>query len=546
MARRIKSHPAGATFPAPRFHTVQDKGKQQNCVKFFEYWRDIGGSTEKPSDKADLIEVRFYLHWPVIDQKLVDPSRQDTVFDLITGPLWFENPEDYLDEMPKRFGSGDWHVCLNEIGVHGEIMEAYFSAVNLDKYPPKIDLRTLVRGTAKNESYIKWLGVNNIRTPWGNPEEQEDDMANTDALRVVAETLQRTTETAVSATQEAAEARVAAAEAGAERAAEISENRATHETNAVKESIELVTTTAKEMVQMVSRNAGGQFNPIEMMRAAKEMMTPQTEDGSIKLLVEAVKDGNARLVEMQTKQFEFIQTVIKRERAEVVATSNAAPAGPFAAIDAFLEAGEKFDRLAERFGGKRFGSQNDAPPPPPAKGLMESISENIVPVCTMITTGMTILGTMLYNWKLKPGEAPMNPQEAVVKAQQSNPALQYQAAQAQPPAQDPRVSWKGFIDQIAKKMQTHFYEADLDGHTFAEWILTNDTGGTMHTPEGRRIYVKVKEQLGRAQFDQLVREHPTLWPMFQGMEQKYKIFLDEFFGYDEWEAQQQAEEAVTA
>ena len=93
--------------------------------------------------------MKFYLHIPVVTYKMVDPTRKNAIFKQIDGPLWFEDPEDYETEVPKLLGAARWHVLLNEAGVHGHLMHAYFAAGSWDDYPLTIDLNTLVRAGAE-------------------------------------------------------------------------------------------------------------------------------------------------------------------------------------------------------------------------------------------------------------------------------------------------------------------------------------------------------------------------------------------------------------
>ncbi len=560
MAKRIgtvSGHPPNATLPPPPFRLVQDHpGKKRNCVKFFEYWKELAGTVPDPKDAAQLVEVRFYLHSPVVEPKLVDPLAKTRFLHLVTGAIWFENPEDYVVEVSRKFGSGKWYTCLNEVNVHVCLMAARFeSEMDWDTYPPQIDLRMLVRNSDENQDYMRWLAKTGAKTPWGHPdldEDGEDDMAS-EATKTLADAVTSMAETAVRAVQEGSDAKLDALQ---EQLDGNSKSRSPMvDASAAAESIKLVSATADaankaafgfadKMVDMVTKNSGSQFNPIEVMRAAHEMMGPK-DDGSIKLLVEAMKDDRKQLVEMQTKQFDFMQTVLK-DRNQPVGDGGTVLGG----LDGMLDQAEKVKRAAELFGWSRGGSEPTAPAAPLSKPLMESISENIVPVCTMITTVLTIGANIFYNMRLKPGEAAQNPAEALVKAQANNPAIQYQQQQQAAPPQDPRLAWKKFINDISKKMETHFYGGDgglLNGYTFAEWILSDDSDLGTTTPEGRKAYVRLRDQLGRVAFDQLVREHERLWPMFQGMQVKYNSFLDEFFGYDEWQLEQQKlEQGVAA
>ena len=168
-----KLFPKGATLPPPAFSRVQDRGNSHVCWKIFEYWKHLAGTLDSPNEKAELVEVRFYMHYPIVSLKLVDPTRTDTVFKMFTGPMWFDDPENYQEECMKMLGSGGWHMVINEVNVHGALCEAYFTAVDFDRYPVKIDLRTLIRGDKMNEDYVRWLGVNGIKVPWGADPKEE-------------------------------------------------------------------------------------------------------------------------------------------------------------------------------------------------------------------------------------------------------------------------------------------------------------------------------------------------------------------------------------
>ena len=550
--------PDNSTFLPPPNRLVQDlPGKKRNCVKLFEYWKVCAGTVSEPTEKADLVEVRFYVHTPVVEPKLVDPLCKTRFHHLVTGPMWFEDPEDYFTEVSKRFGWGKWYVCINEANIHGHLMAARFeSELNWDLYPPQIDLRMLVRTASENQDFIRWLNRTSARTPWSNPtdEDDEDEMAS-EATKTLADAVTNMAETAVRSVQEASEAKMEAVEARLE-ASEGNGRAPMVDAAAATESIKLVSATATaaneaafrfadKMTDMVTKNSGSQFDPIRLMESAASLMRPQNnEDGSVKMLVEAMKDTNARMVEMQGKQLQFMETVVNKQQ-------HAEGTGPLSGFDSMLENAEKMKRAAELFGWSRPSATTDREPAPPAappgKSLLDSISENIVPVCTMITTVFALGANIIHNMRSKPGEAE-NPAAALQKAQANNPALQYQQQTQQPGPQpvqqDPRTVWKQMMDYIAPTLETHIFQADLNGFTFAEWVMCEGTGALNPTPEGRRKYVAIREQLGRPQFEQLIKEHNGLWSKLQGMPAMVSQFLDEFFGFDEWQASQQQEGAA--
>lgn len=548
---------ARSTFPKPRFAKVQDKGAKQNCVKFFEYWREIGGTPDKPHARAELIEVRIYRHWPVVNLKLGEPTRRDTVWEMITGACPFD-PSKYIQGFLERFNSGEWHVCLNETGVHGAIMECYFSAIDLDHYPPKVDLTTVLTGVEKNRDYLRWLAVNNIKTPWDNPQsgEEEDDMANSsDALRVVSDALVRTTEATVNATHEAADAKIEAAEARTQA----SERRgpSAHD-QAESAAIGLVVKTAEKMMDSVSAHAGQQYDPLQMMKGAVELMqSTSNSDGTVKLVIDMMKESNQRQLETLQMQFEFLKTTFEAsQRNTAMAPMSAgmvqAPADPFAALASNVES---LTRLATALGFSRPGqnaapAENvyQAPPEPPSKGMGQLIVENIVPILSI----MALAANILYNMKAKDGAA-QSPEEALKKAT-SDPmlaGLAQQAAGGMPgaappaahpaaqPSGDPLAAWQTFILQLQKPFIAHFFGQDYSGYTLAEFVMSNGSGGPTNEV-GRENYVAVRDQLGRAGLDKLIRENFEIWSKVQGSPQRYEQFMTEFFGYDDWSRSQEA------
>ena len=552
---------ARSSFPKPRFVKVQDRGAKQNCVKFFEYWREIGGTPDKPNARAELIEVRIYRHWPVVNLKLAEPTRRDTVWELITGACPFD-PTKYIQGFLERFNSGEWHVCLNETGVHGPIMECYFSAIDLDRYPPKVDLRTVLPSVEKNRDYLRFLSMNNIKTPWDNPqsgEEGNDEMASSDALKVVADALVRTSEATVNATNEAAEAKIEAAEM--RTAASERRGPSAHD-QAESAAIGMVVSTTDKLLDRITAHAGQQYDPLQMMEGAvKLMQQTSNSDGTVRLIIDVMKESSERQIKTLEMQFEFLKTTFEASQRNIAVAPQSAgvvqsPVDPFAAMASNVES---ITRIATALGFSRPGGGGAAPaenpyqpPPEPSKGMGQLIVENIVPILSIVALAANIL----YNMKAAPGTG-QNPEEALKKAT-SDPMLAGLAAQAAggmpgaaPPAAahpaaqpsgDPLAAWQTFILQLQKPFIAHFFGQDYSGYTLAEFVMSNGSGGPTNDV-GRENYIAVRDQLGRAGLDKLIRENFEIWSKVQGSPQRYDQFLSEFFGYDEW-ARQSAETAA--
>lgn len=553
VPRVPKDFPKTATFPPPERFLVQDSPTNpRGAQPFFEYWKRIAGTRENPAERADLVTVKFYLHIPVVTYKMVDPSRKNAIFKTVEGPLWFENPEDYETEVPKLLGAARWHVLINEAGVHGHLMHCYFQAGSWDDYPLIIDLNTLVRTEPKNADYIQWLKKNKIRTPWDNPEDEEQEMAN-DTLNVVANVLERQADAVISATKEVAEVRVQAAQDEVERIREESSDRVDKRESAEAQGIKLVTEIAKEsgqatlamardMVAMSREDRRPEVNTLEILTKAVELVRPQGDQSSTTMFVQAIKD-------MQTSNQEFIRSIVGMTRNPDGSWS-APQQGPKSG--GFEEEVVRFQRMADIFGYQKPGAvtvrdhQPEAPPREPEKSLLGSIAENIVPFCTMATTVVTLVANLIYNLRAEPGKA-TSPQEALQKvAAQPNPVQQQTQQQSHVNPKDP-AAWAPFAKHLFESgcLRAHFWGADqqMNGYTFAEFILSNFTGGGTNE-QGRKNYGSILENLGRKGFDAMIRAYPQLWDIVKDTPQQYETFLDEFFGYDEMIRAQQNEGAA--
>lgn len=545
-----RGFPKNATLPPPpRAFSVRDTAQNQNSSKFFDYWKEIAGTKEHPTEQADLVQVKFYLHWPVVSLKLAEPDRTDNVFKMFEGPMPFENPEEYLTEIPKLLGSGGWHALVNEANVHGHLMEAYFSAIDLDNYPVKIDLRTLVRGDSRNQDYIRWLAANHVRTPWDNPEE-EDEMAGAaaDIVKVALDTVKETSQTAVEATREAAKLQVEAAETRAqiaedeaEAAAEQAEERAAAEASieghAVRASIDMLAHAGTKAVDMITAHAGSQYDPITLMKTAAELTRPQGDSG-VSLLVDAIKDSNSKMLQMQEKTLEFMQGVVGIRRNPDGSWSQPQVSGT--QENGFERELTRFRTLADLLGFRRPEEQAPAAVHTPKEskpGFWDGVAERPIEFMTMLTTVVTLGANIIYNMTAPKGEK-ISPQEAMQKAAPPPPIPQPQAQQQQPqntqfPITDIR-RWAGFPAEIEKNFLAHFFgkDSNCSGLTFAEWVLSHGTNGVPNA-EGRKLYNSIRTNLGPQKFTQLLQSYAPIWNQVKEDPRGYEQFITEFFNYDE-------------
>jgi hypothetical protein len=554
-----REFPKTASLPAPKRFLVQDSPTNpRGGLAFFEYWKEVAGTKNDPKPAAELVTVKFYLHIPVVTYKMVDPSRKNAIFKQIEGPLWFEDPEDYETEVPKLLGAARWHVLLNEAGVHGHLMHAYFAAGSWDDYPLTIDLNTLVRTEPKNADYIQWLKKNKIKTPWDNPED-EDEMQAGDVLKVVVDGMRETNQVVREKTEELADVKLQAVQEELERTREEQADRGDVRLNAQNEGIKLVTEVSREssnaalamardMVAMSREGQNAHVNPIEILKAAVDLVKPK-EDSGLGIFIEAMKDQNAKMLAMQESNQEFMRSVIgMRKGADGTWTAGDSQQQP-GGLEVELA---RFERIGSLLGWARPGAmtqqRDDRSEPqiqhPPEKSFWAAVAENPAPVISGVSMIVTLICNAIYNLKSEPSKT-ISPQEALRKAQAQEPQPIQQAAQSQVKLdpKDPK-NWLGLAQDMHQRghFKAHFLGKDngLDGYTFAEFILTERTGGAK-TELGRKTFNSIKENLGFQGFDQMIRMSP-LWDICKDTPEQYHKFLTEFFTYDEMvEAQNQAE-----
>jgi hypothetical protein len=551
--KKPKQFPITATFPPPPKFLVQDSPTNpRGGLAFFEYWKEIAGTKDEPKDRADLVTAKFYLHIPVVIYKLVDPKRTNTVFATVDGPLWFENPEDYETEVPKRFGAARWHVLLNENGVHGQLMESYFSAGTWDDYPLEIDLNTLVRSEPKNADYLQWLKKKGIKTPWDNPEE-EDDMQAGDVLKVVVDGMRETNQLVREKTEELSEVKLAAVEDELQRTREEQVSRTDVRLSAQNEGIKLVADAAREMVSMAREDRKQDVDVIQVLKTAVELVRPPQTDSGLGIFIEAMKDQNTKMLQMQESNQEFMRSVIGMRKN---------PDGTWTQGESQNQAGgfeveiTRFQRMADILGFQKPGAATqhqtrDEPQPyrEPEKSFLSSIgsafAENPGAMVGMVNTGVILLANIVHTIWGKPGDA-VSPQEALAKsAAQPPPPVQQPQPQPQPSQpvnlKDWR-SWSSFAQQIGQAFKAHFHgsASGQNGYSFAEWILSLGTGGN-ETLDGRKAYTSIKENLGPEGFDALIQGTPALLEVVKDTPAQYHQFLQDFFGYDEMIEKQNAQ-----
>ena len=537
----------GGVLPKPKFREVRDSDRGKNARKFFEYWAKL------PAEKAELVIVNAYRMWPQVDlqTKVGDgESSGSKVWYQFSGPIQFK-PEEYEDAIlsHEQFGSGDYKFILNEAGVDGYVMMAYFSCMDLENHPPVVDLRTCIWGTHRMESFKQFLHRRNIPIPGEEPEvddeavqEAADEM---EAVKGLVDVAQRTTEKNIELTERLLD-RGDRENREDNNAGNSNSARAL---DAYAAMVQKGAETGMEILKSQATASNKSFDPIDMMRAAAEITTSMRGDGgdngSFRGLAEVLERSNERALNIQREshvaQMDMFRMLIDRQQPQAPAVS-ATP--PKTLIEQIQDLKAIKEVLGEFGGGRSTVPQIAAAPAGP--GILEKIAENPTLWLAGITTVFTLGANIVYNIVNK--TAPVDPVAAMQRAN-GQPQQQVAPQQSGVPAPAPQSTgdpYTGFISRIAQPFLGHFYDAQLNGYQFAQWIQSGGTGGTV-TQSGRADYMKIKEDLGPKDgadvmgcgFDIYIRQNHDIWSRVQSLPGKYRQFLEEFFAYDEWVQDQQ-------
>lgn len=504
-----------ATLPKPPVKRARDDPDQQSAYKIFEYWDSI------PDSKAEVVEFRVYRMWPIVDVRLIGKStKEEKIFHGKIPFRW----QDWKDQFFHEFGSGAYKCYLNEAGVTGSIMEAWFSLQDWDKYPPKIDLRALVQGVKENDDYIHWLRRNGTKLPWDDPVDpavEEQKKQEIEDMTVASEAISSLAETNVKLAERIAEART---DKGGGADATIAQDMG-----------DIYKGAARGAVEVMKESAGHQYNVVEVIGALKEVMAPPPNNDMVmvKMLLETQNAANERLVSLQNSIIENL-----RKPDPGVALVQQDKGG----IEGALDTLEKFKRVGEVIGWGPSRRNTEAPSPAPAEhrpGFWESLFGAVRENPSLAQSAIAGVGTLVASVVgLFRGPTPYAPPQ---NGQTQPPQQQ---APAQPAQEEP---WENrFMFTISHPFLAHFSDPQqCSGYTLAEFVIS-DFSGAGPSQQGRANYEKAKELLGPKEVEpgkpalcrmhMLIMSLPQLQPIrdaVKDLPKRYTDFINQFFTYDE-------------
>jgi hypothetical protein len=544
-------------FPKPpRFKTTPEE--------FFKYWRAL------PDECLDRSMVYVYRTWPVLnwynilsleeaEQVRLKQRTITTNIDKPNAP--FESP-DWQSEILHRYGSGNYHFKLNDIGIkgnnqfpHKNICMCDVTGVRDSDHPPVIgDLRLIDMGDPDNQSYIQHLRMKGVRLPGDPAGGGEDDMAG-----ATAEVLGKAMDTISDLSNRAATAAAKAEQLNKDKVAQ--PNTDVQATAGVR-AVELVAEAANkgnkiamDMLAQVQAAQGKREDPLEfhktvMEAAGKLTPAPAQQDGGVKEVLMLMMNMQTENFKMMMGQMEarlaFTEKMLAEERAARTAMATAGnlqqpgggapgtqsangvgtaidPRRPKTFIEQLKEVAQAKDALGSLF---NMGDGTPADMPGWVPYALQGLG--------MITTGV-----MNYQYNAAVAKTGMGQPQAPpdLNAEPREPGQTGDTEnQAQNQTGDGGAGWpkqqakadgtgggdmldagKKFLERLQQPLADAL-SRNMPGYEFA---------GHLIVAEGTMAYDYLVEQ-GKDRVLQLLQQNPVVWQLVMTNPKRFDKFLDEF------------------
>ncbi len=559
--------PAVRHFPRPPiFHFKDDNpGVGRQPGEFFRYCKKVADDP----DFADRIMLYIYRIWPVMKED----SRQ------IEKSVAIPDYEDIVH----RYGSGDYHLKLNDSVARRTIAMCTAKGFRDESRPPILDVDGLDMMDPLNQTYIKNARSRGVKFPGDRESEQEEnDMANVQAVETLTGALQNTVDKVVDMAQR--QANQANQQAG--------RPSQSIDQSAVEKGLDIVAqaaTMGNQMIQTAINQAsaaqGRATDPMAILDKAVEIATAfGTRDGGASNagghteVLEIMKMQQAQQQQFHDTLFRFQQDRINQLEHEMrehsTANNTALSANPpKTLIEQMNEMKAAKDTMRDVLG---LGDDNGG-------GGGSSWTEHL----PLIIQGLGVLGSViatgLHNLAvIKSGQGvPMQPpgpdailtpeQQAEMRAHgipvgqgggmpsgmpgpqssgQPGPQSGNMGASAGVGAmggqQDMLTQYHQFLSMIEMPLLKSFQEGE-SGSDFAEkLLLLGDNGLFGRQLTGQQVYAMVREN-GQPAIMSLIRTYNPIWDVVRLTPQRWEQFMSDFFNAEAiWDAEEREDTTAAA
>lgn len=517
--------------PWHKYGTDEPAGRKPR--QFFDWWSGLG-----QKDQQRLIAY-VYRSWPVGFQEKTNPRTKKATRSTQIAKVAGEQPIKDLEDFKRRFGSGEYRIRLNEQVSQKTTICFCHIQIHDEEYPPVIsDLAWLDLHHPLNKSYIEFLRFKGVEIPGDKRQterQEEEDMANTEAVKELTGAVTEMAQLAVSTAQRGEKQPVDSATTAVIKGLEVMQQAGNASIAMVKEAAaSLNRPAALDPVESLGRLAG-------TLKDVASALRPEKDDSSTHLMgmldailkqqeISRQREGElyTRLLGIQADQINRLQTSVDRLLTEKQA--QAATAAPPGSIEELVG---KLKSL--RSGLKELMGENEDDRPARRGSLLETLVENAPALLQGLGGVVSGAAAAWHN-------------AAVVRTGQGTPIpVTLPTATAESPAEIPppatgtaeqQQEVRNMLDQL-QMLKAPLVKALDDGKTGDEFA------DDMIELMGRSMYDQIREA-GKETLYKILQLHlPDVWRMAQGMPQRFDRFIDQFLSRDEILVQEEAEAQAT-
>jgi hypothetical protein len=502
-------------------------------AKFFDYWRSL---MEKP-EYHDRVVVYLYRIWPVMKQ---GHRQADKLYEYVS-----------QDDLLRMYGAGDYHLKLNDsdMGLSNVTTCTIrnLGGRDLSQHRPVLDLDHLEVTDPLNQSYITWCRSQGIQVPgdegFRSRKENEDDMANVEAVKELASTVNRMTDRMLTVAEEKAKR----AETEKSRSAAGDADIAARSLEVIKAATEGAAQIMNKGVEQALKIQPTAQNPTavlkETMQVIREMIPekPQSDmERLLALMMERDKQYVDRVFQIQEERIRAMETMLARSAAQPQTEPASQNQQPKSLMQSLEELSGVKEKLRDLLG------IDDQPAP-------KSSWTDYIP---QIVQGLSILGTVIagamYNMAVaKTGQGQPVPPASVPAgavppggAAQPGAAPEGQPQQPAPQGDTTMTQFHQFLGMIRRPLLQSFSDGESGADFAARLIELTDAGMFGEQAQGRIVYDSVL-QYGEQVVGTLIKTFPPIWDVVSKAPERWSQFLHEFFTADQiWAAEEAAEAAA--
>ncbi len=518
-------------FPPPPRKVVGNT-KEFGHDLFLKYFRRVAGDPEFRTR----VVCYVYRTFPVTEANppgdFVDQEteKKTKYIDCTSQP--FENDEDVWN----RYGAGDYKMYLNDSEHPGRAktqMVCYFSGTReWEKYPPLLDLRTVVATDPKNGSYVRYLQSKGLMPKPGTTEGEDEEMAG-EALRDMVGTVKELTDKVIDmAHRPAVQQPVPIPQVTPrDRDASAAVDAAVSSLSKANDAGLTMMKSAFDTVAQIQAKAGDPIETLNKLVSTVRNIFPQQDTSGLeRLLMES-----QRKTEALEAKLDQITDSIKDQRIKDLEAKLSLQAQqqqgqpPKDALTQAREFAQLQREMKEIFGvnGNPSSSSDDDEEKPgrePREPWYAKHAPMLIGAASFLVSG---IASIVHNQAVartgqgNPTPPPAPPPDMIPPGVQqvaaglvgAPPMPEHQQSMS---AQEQQIA--GFIGAIRIPLERHL-DDNATGHDFADWLIASF---------GANIYEQVKQQGAAQIFGAIQRYAPELFTKMQQIPQRSELFVQEF------------------